>query len=312
MRVASFSVPHLDTPRVGIVVDGTDPCAEQMEFELADLTDALPGLGTPLDLLMAASAGARARIEEALRRAPRVQVPVAALQAPVPRPGKFIGIGFNYRAHAEEMGVSAAAPLFFNKQVTCVTGPRSDVPLPSGTSKLDYEGELALVIGRRCRNIPAERAHEVIAGWLVCNDISARDWQREAQTVTLGKSFDGFGPTGPWVVTPDEVADPQQLSLRTTVNGGVRQNGCTVDMIHSVAEQIAYLSRRCTLCPGDLLTTGSPAGSAQGRTPSPWLRDGDIVRVTVESVGVIENRIVAWPDEICIEEPEVTMNGLFA
>ena len=305
MRIASFRLPGEDELRFGVVADQADPCADADVIEVSDLTDAWSSLAGPLDLLLvAASIEGREVIDQAIRRARHVQVPVAQLQAPVPRPGKFMGIGFNYRAHAEEMGVvTVAAPLFFNKQVTCITGPRAEIPLPAASAMLDYEGELALVIGRRCRDVPVERAHEVIGGWLACDDVSARDWQREASTVTLGKSHDGFGPIGPWVVTPDEIDDPQNLSVRTTVNGDLRQDGCTADMIHSVSEQIAYLSARCTLQVGDLLTTGSPAGSAQGLTPSPWLRAGDVVKVVVEGVGILQNTVVADAAETLIASP---------
>lgn len=307
MRIASFHLPDQGADRFGIVVGADDPCADIAVVEVADLTDALTNVTQPLDLLSVANGGHGEVLDQAIRRAPRAQVPVAHLQAPVRRPNKFLGIGFNYRAHADELGVAqASAPLFFNKQVTCVTGPRATIPRPAGCTMLDYEGELALVIGRRCRDVPVDRAHEVIGGWLACNDVSARDWQREIPTVTLGKSHDGFGPIGPWVVTPDEIRQPQGLSIRTTVNGELRQDGCTADMVHPIFEQIAYLSARCTLEVGDLLTTGSPAGSAQGRTPSPWLEAGDVVRVVVEGVGVLENTVVSEPVQTVIDAPPST------
>jgi len=308
MRIASFRLIGESATRFGVVVGLADPCADVDVIEVADLTHVWSRIAEPLDLLVAASTSGRGTIDEAIRRAPHTQVSVAQLQAPVPRPGKFIGIGFNYRAHAEEAGVVAVtAPLFFNKQVTCVTGPRAEIPLPAAGAMLDYEGELALVIGRRCRDVPVDRAHEVIGGWLACDDISARAWQRESATVTLGKSHDGFGPIGPWVVTPDEIDDPQNLSVRTMVNDELRQDGCTADMIHSVREQVASLSARCTLQVGDLLTTGSPAGSAQGMTPSPWLRAGDVVKVVVEGVGVLQNTVVADSAETLIETTPATV-----
>jgi len=261
--------------------------------EVADLTGALDGASLPLDVAALFLHGDRARVESALSRAPRRELPPDDLEAPVPRPGKFLAIGYNYRAHAAEAGAEANGfPLFFNKQVTCVTGPRAPIPLPPGCEMLDYEGELALVVGRACRNVPAERAREVIGGWMVCNDVSARGWQRQSPTITMGKSHDGFGPLGPWLVTPDEIEDPHALSIRTTVNGEERQCGTTADMIHDVFEQIAVLSSRCTLLPGDVITTGSPAGSAQGRVPPPWLLSGDVVRVEVGGVGMLENQVV--------------------
>jgi 2-keto-4-pentenoate hydratase/2-oxohepta-3-ene-1,7-dioic acid hydratase in catechol pathway len=243
-----------------------------------------------------------------MARAPRANVLVAQLLPPVRRPGKFLAIGFNYRAHADEVAAGAGtAPLFFNKQVTCIAGPQDSIPLPDGCNMLDYEGELALVIGARCRNVPVDRAHEVVGGWMACNDVSAREWQREIPTITLGKSHDGFGPIGPWVVTPDEIEDPQNLSIRTTVNGELRQDGHSSDMIHSISEQIAFLSARCTLEVGDLLTTGSPAGSGQGRTPPTWLESGDVVKVVVEGVGVLENTITSVPADVVIDLPVAHM-----
>jgi 2-keto-4-pentenoate hydratase/2-oxohepta-3-ene-1,7-dioic acid hydratase in catechol pathway len=161
---------------------------------------------------------------------------------------------------------------------------------------LDYEGELAFVIARRCRDVSAKAAPSVIGGWLACNDVSARDWQRQSPTVTMGKSHDGFGPIGPWLVSVDEIDDPHSLRIRTTVNGQLRQDGSTSDMVCSAFEQIAYLSSRCTLEPGDIITTGSPAGSAQALDPPQWLQVGDVIRVEVESIGVLENRVVAGTD----------------
>ena len=304
MRIASFRLAGDEGTRCGVLIDQGDPCRELETVDVADVTGLWTGPVEPLDLVEAVSAGGLAAVEKAIRRAPQRQVPLSQLQAPIPRPGKFMGIGFNYRAHAEEVGIRATtAPLFFNKQVTSITGPRAEIPLPVGTAMLDYEGELALVISRRCRNVPVNRALDVVGGWMVCNDISARDWQREAPTVTLGKSHDGFGPVGPWVVTPEEIGDPQNLAIRTTVNGELRQDGCTADMIHSISEQIAFLSARCTLQAGDLLTTGSPAGSAQGLDPSPWLAVGDVVRVAVKGVGVLQNTVVACGGAPLIEAP---------
>jgi len=273
--------------------------------ELADLTDMVSGAVEPLDVAQLMLLGGADGLRATLARAPRRLVPLEDLMAPVPSPGKFLAIGYNYRAHADEAGAAADGfPLFFNKQVTCISGPRTPIPLPAGCDMLDYEGELAFVVGKSCKNVPVERAGEVIAGWTACNDVSARDWQRQSPTVTMGKSHDGFGPIGPWLVTPDEIDDPHDLRIRTTVNGTERQCGTTADMIHNAFEQIALLSSRCSLRPGDVVTTGSPAGSAQGRRPSPWLRAGDVVRVEVEGVGVLENRVVSEDPTPWIEPGE--------
>jgi 2-keto-4-pentenoate hydratase/2-oxohepta-3-ene-1,7-dioic acid hydratase in catechol pathway len=307
VRIASYGQPGDHHARFGVVLNPTDPSTETDVIEVADLTGSWNGVADALELLMVANENP-AVVQEAMARAPRANVLVAQLLPPVRRPGKFLAIGFNYRAHADEVAAGAGtAPLFFNKQVTCIAGPQDSIPLPDGCNMLDYEGELALVIGARCRNVPVDRAHEVVGGWMACNDVSAREWQREIPTITLGKSHDGFGPIGPWVVTPDEIEDPQNLSIRTTVNGELRQDGHSSDMIHSISEQIAFLSARCTLEVGDLLTTGSPAGSGQGRTPPTWLESGDVVKVVVEGVGVLENTITSVPADVVIDLPVAHM-----
>lgn len=292
MRLARYRPPG-GRERLGVVVD---PAPGDRPVAMADVTGLVRGVDLPLDLARLLMAGGAAEVRRAVRSAPRATVDPAWLLAPVPRPGAFVGIGYNYRAHAEEAGVRVEPggfPLFFHKHPACVTGPRGPIPLPEGCGQLDYEGELALVVGRACRDVPAARALEVVAGWLACDDVSARDWQRQSPTVTLGKSHEGFGPLGPWLVTPDELADPGDLAVRTVVNGVTRQDGRTSAMVHDVPTQLAVLSSRCTLRPGDVLTTGSPPGSAQGMAEPAWLAPGDVVRVEVEGVGVLENEVMA-------------------
>jgi 2-keto-4-pentenoate hydratase/2-oxohepta-3-ene-1,7-dioic acid hydratase in catechol pathway len=160
---------------------------------------------------------------------------------------------------------------------------------------VDYEGELAFVIARRCRHVPAARAHEVIAGYTVVDDVSVRDWQRNTPTMTMGKSFDTHGPTGPWLVTADEVPDPQQLRLRTWVNGDLRQDASTSDMIFSCWQMVEHLSTAFTLEPGDVISTGTPAGVGIARQPPALLKAGDTVRIEVEGVGVLENPVIDEP-----------------
>ena len=189
------------------------------------------------------------------------------LLAPV-RPRKFLAIGLNYADHIAESGMEAPQfPVFFNKQVTCVVGPDDDVHMPRVSSLLDYEGELAIVIGTRCRHVPVERAHEVIAGYTIANDVSVRDWQVRTPTMTMGKSFDTHGPLGPWLVTPDELGDPHDLAIRTYVNDELRQDGNTREMIYNCFQQIAHLSEAFTLEPGDVIATGTP-GRDRRRTPA--------------------------------------------
>jgi 2-keto-4-pentenoate hydratase/2-oxohepta-3-ene-1,7-dioic acid hydratase in catechol pathway len=246
--------------------------------ELANPTDRVP-LGQPLEL--------------SGRRWARSQV---RLLAPIARPPKFLAIGKNYAAHTAEMGMPAPdAPLFFNKQSTCVTGPTDDIWVPRDAASVDYEGELGVVIGRSTRRVGVEEALGAVGGYLVVNDVSVREWQRRSPTFTLGKSFDTHGPIGPWVVTPDEVPDPQDLRIRTWVNDELRQDGSTSQMVLPVAEQIAYLSQSMTLEAGDVITTGTPAGVGAGFDPPRWLVPGDTVTVEIDGIGRLENRVIAEP-----------------
>ena len=217
------------------------------------------------------------------------------LLAPIVDPQKFLAIGMNYTAHAAE-AEAAGIPVpknqaWFNKQVSCITGPYDPIELPKASDKVDYEGELAFVIGRRCHDVSEAEAHSVIAGYLLCNDVSARDWQMRSPTVTLGKSFDTHGPIGPWITTADEVPNAEALTLSLSVNGEERQRADTGGLIYSIAAQIAYLSTVMTLEPGDIIATGTPSGvgMANGR----FLADGDIVRLEIEGLGYIENRVSA-------------------
>jgi 2-keto-4-pentenoate hydratase/2-oxohepta-3-ene-1,7-dioic acid hydratase in catechol pathway len=221
------------------------------------------------------------------------------LLAPLPNPSKFLAIGMNYRKHvAEAAKVGVHTPptqVWFNKQVSCINGPFGDVHVPSASEQLDYEVELCVVIGRRCRHVSREDAGSVIAGYMVCNDVSVRDWQLATQTMTIGKSFDTCGPTGPWIVTPDELRDPHALRLRMWVNGELRQDDVTASMIHDIHAQIAHLSTAFTLEPGDLLATGTPSGVGVAMNPPTWLRAGDVMRAEIEGIGAIENRVIAEP-----------------
>ncbi|WP_076999734.1 fumarylacetoacetate hydrolase family protein [Variovorax sp. KK3] len=222
------------------------------------------------------------------------------LRAPIPEPRKFLGLGGNYASHLDEAaraGLSrgASGQVWFNKQVSCVNGPFDAVHLPRVSGQLDYEGELGVVIGRRCRHVRAGESASVVAGYVAVNDMSVRDWQLRAPTHTLGKSFDTHGPFGPWLVTRDEIPDPHALRLRTWINGELRQDASTAEMIHRIDDMVVELSAAFTLEPGDVLSTGSPAGCGGLMTPTRYLRAGDRVRVEIESIGAIENVVIDEP-----------------
>ena len=228
------------------------------------------------------------------------------LLAPV-QPRKFLGIGLNYADHIAESGMEAPEfPVFFNKQATCVVGPGDDVHMPRVSNLLDYEGELAIVIGERCRHVTEELAHEVIAGYTITNDLSVRDWQLRTPTMTMGKSFDTHGPLGPWLVSGDELGNPHALAIRTYVNDELRQDGNTKEMIFDCFQQVAHLSEAFTLEPGDVIATGTPAGIGAVRQPFPegLLKVGDTVRVEIEGIGALENTVIEEPEWFVVQESE--------
>jgi len=219
------------------------------------------------------------------------------LLAPVPAPPKMLFCGVNYPDHVEEnpAAVLPTEPFFFAKLPSAVVGPGAPIVLPSPATQGDYEVELAAVIGRRARAVPAERALEHVFGYTVVNDVSARDVQFRDAQITLGKNADSFCPMGPEIVTADEIPDPAALVVETRVNGELRQRGSTGDWIFHLAELIEFLTRArgITLEPGDLVTTGTPAGVAAFRDPPPWLAPGDVVTVAVDAIGQLENPVTA-------------------
>jgi len=287
MRLGTFT--HSGTRRIGVLTDDG----------IVDLAEADPRLPRDMTALLAGGSDALAMARAAAaRRGPRLAIADVTLDAPVPRPPKFLAIGLNYADHVKESGLEAPPfPVFFNKQSTCVTGPYAPIHLPRVSPLLDYEGELAFVIGRRCRHVPRDRAAQVIAGYLVCNDVSVRDWQLRTPTMTMGKSFDTHGPLGPWLVTPDEIGDPHALELRTWVNGELRQHSNTRELIYDCFAQVEHLSTAFTLEPGDVITTGTPSGVGGARQPPAFLRAGDVVRIEIERIGAIENRVIEEPEE---------------
>ncbi len=254
---------------------------------------AIPGVTDSMRDLLANLPALRPALDSATT--PAFALTEIRLEAPITDARKYLAIGMNYQAHADEAAAAGipqpSSQLWFNKQVSCISGPYDPIDLPKVSDKLDYEAELGFVIGTRCHDVPPEQALAVVAGYFVCNDVTARDWQFRSPTYTLGKSFDTHGPIGPWITTADEVPDPHALTLHLSVNGTERQRSSTGDMIYDIPAQIAYLSTVMTLEPGDLIATGTPSGV--GIAANSFLQHGDIVRVEVDGLGAIENRVVA-------------------
>jgi 2-keto-4-pentenoate hydratase/2-oxohepta-3-ene-1,7-dioic acid hydratase in catechol pathway len=216
------------------------------------------------------------------------------LRAPLPRPGKIVCVGRNYVEHANERGFDAPPePILFAKWANSVAAPGAAVNVPRQTAQADWEAEVGVVIGTRCSGVSTAEALDHVAGYTCLNDLSARDLQNRVSQWTRGKAIDGFLPMGPWLVTPDEVGDPQDLAVRCRVNGETMQDGHTSLMIWSVAELIAFISETITLEAGDVIATGTPAGIGAARTPPVFLRDGDVVEVEIERVGLLETTIAA-------------------
>lgn len=208
----------------------------------------------------------------------------------VPSPGKILCVGLNYRQHAAESGLAEpATPVLFAKFSNSIAAPDEGVPLLPHAAQYDYEAELAVIVGRRTRNVPVEESLSCVLGYCNANDISARDLQRLTSQWLLGKTLDKFMPLGPYLVTADEISDPQALSIRCWMNGELRQDSTTADMIFSVAEIISYASRYMTLEPGDVISTGTPSGVILGRPDKVWLRPGDEVTVEVQGLGRLTN-----------------------
>ena len=289
MKFATFT--HGGRTRIGVVEGG----------EVADPTTIDDRLPSDMVALLEMGGEAQTALVSAARKAPRLLLKDVRLEAPVLRPRKFLGLGLSYRSHVEEIRAKGVPiPLtpnqvWFNKQVTSINGPYDPIHLPRVSGQLDYEGELAFVIGKKCRHVSAEKAKDVIAGYLICNDVSVRDWQLRSPTSTLGKSFDTHGPIGPWLTTADEIDDPGNLSVRTWVDDELRQDGSTNDFIYSIGEMVAELTTVFTLEPGDVLTTGCPAGVGAMFDPPRFMKAGQVVRVEVEGLGAIANPIIDEP-----------------
>ena len=226
------------------------------------------------------------------------------LLAPISRPPKIIAIGLNYADHLAEVRAAGremetpVVPMIFNKQSLSATGPFEDVHDPKVSEMLDFEGELTFVIGKKCRHVPKEKAHEVIAGYTIANDLSVRDWQLRVPTFTIGKSFDTHCPFGPAIVTPDEIADPHNLDLFTEVNGEQRQSSNTKHLIFNCFDLVEHLSTAFTLEPGDLVLTGTPGGV--GVVAGKFLKKGDVIKISIAELGYIENKVIDEPDSTTV------------
>jgi len=221
------------------------------------------------------------------------------LLAPIVKPNKFFGVSLNYADHVAETGLEKPEyPTFFNKQNSCVIGPDDAIHRPKVSEKLDYEGELGVVIGKRCRNVSYDKAASVIAAYTIVNDVSVRDWQMRSHTWTLGKSFDTHGPVGPYLVTADEIDDPHNLSIKTWVNDTLRQDFNTNNMVFDCYYLIEYLSQVMTLEPGDIIATGTGSGVGVKMKPRGYMKPGDVVRIEIEKIGTLKNPIIEEPDSL--------------
>ena len=281
MKLATFT--HQNQTRIGAVVEN------QIVDGLADAT-------LPTDMIAFLEQGDSALQKmQALILTEKNRIPLAdvKLLAPIPRPRKFLGIGLNYADHVDETGLEKPEyPMFFTKQSSCVIGQGEAIQIPPVSEKVDYEGELAFVIGKKCKNVTVEKAHEVIAGFTIANDVTVRDWQFRTPTWTLGKSFDTHGPLGPWIVTADEISNPHALNLKTWVDNELRQNSNTCYMMFNCYEMIAYLSQAMTLEVGDVITTGTPSGVGVKMKPRGYLKPGQTVKIEIEGIGALSNSVI--------------------
>jgi 2-keto-4-pentenoate hydratase/2-oxohepta-3-ene-1,7-dioic acid hydratase in catechol pathway len=226
--------------------------------------------------------------------APPVDLGSVTLLAPIPRPPKFICVGLNYRDHAAEAHLEIpTVPTIFSKFSNVVIGPGAPVILPKASAKPDYEAELAFVIGRGGRHIPAARAYEHVLGYTIVNDISARDFQAATSQWLMGKTFDTFGPMGPWIVTKDEIPDPHALDISMEIGGETLQSSNTREMVFYIPALIEFISTVVTLEPGDVVATGTPAGVGFARRPRRWLLPGEETIVRIQGIGELRNPIVA-------------------
>jgi 2-keto-4-pentenoate hydratase/2-oxohepta-3-ene-1,7-dioic acid hydratase in catechol pathway len=289
MKLVTFT--HNNQTRVGAVIEGV----------VVDSKN-LPEIPSGMIEFLASGSSALETMQRHIDSGnDRIALTKVKLEAPVPRPGKYLGISLNYADHIAETGRDKPEyPTFFTKQGTCVIAHGDAIYQPKVSDKLDYEGELAFIVGKRCRHVPVDKAHQVIAGFTIANDVTVRDWQFRSPTFTLGKSFDTAGPLGPWIVTSDEINDPHNLNLKTWIDNDKRQDSNTRHMIFNCYEMVAYLSLAMTLEPGDIIATGTPGGVGVKMTPRGYMKPGQTVRVEIEGIGTLSNTVIEEPDNLAM------------
>jgi 2-keto-4-pentenoate hydratase/2-oxohepta-3-ene-1,7-dioic acid hydratase in catechol pathway len=247
--------------------------------------------------VIAGGDSARAEVDKFVAKAPAnlfADLASVTLKAPIPRPSKFICVGLNYRDHAIESNMEIpSVPTIFNKFATSVIGPGEKIVLPKNSEKPDYEGEMAVVIGKAGRHISEDNWREHVFGYMIVNDVSARDFQMATSQWLMGKTFDTFGVTGPWITSADEIEDPHTLDIKTTISGELLQNSNTKHLIFRIPTLLAHLSSVFTLEPGDIISTGTPAGVGFGFKPPRWLKPGDECVISVQGLGELRNPVVA-------------------
>jgi len=283
MRLVTYMSPG-EVALAGVIVDDT-----VFSLQPAGFPDMLS--------VIAGGAAARASIASYLKAVPPAagkSLDRVVLLAPIPKPPKLICVGLNYRDHAAEAKMEIpSVPTIFSKFNTAITGPGAPIILPKNTAKPDYEAEFAVVIGTGGRHIPASQWRDHVYGYMCLNDVSARDFQLATSQWLMGKTFDTFAPCGPWLTTADEIEDPHNLDISLTINGETLQNSNTKHLIFGIPALIEFLSSAFTLEPGDIITTGTPAGVGFSKKPPRWLLPGDDVVVKIQGLGELRNPVVA-------------------
>ena len=281
----------------GIITEKSPQVAVLLQSEYRDALDLCEIAKPWLKVLVSRLTRNSDLAEECKERGALVPLDEVILNPPVIAPGKILAVGLNYSAHAAEQNIQPpASPLIFSKCTTALAGPNDDIVLPRISDMIDYEAELAVVIGREARSVKAERALDYVAGYTIMNDVTARDLQRRERQWTRAKGLDTFAPCGPWLVTKDEIEDPHALSVKLYVNGELRQDSTTGDLIFKVPELIEFISQDLTLKPGDIITTGTPSGVGVFREPPVFLKEGDHIEIEIERIGRLANPVIAQHD----------------